>query len=66
MSVKIMYQNDTLDELISSNRIEEIFCSDGCAPNLQPLREDGDADMKAPKDAEFQGINVTESSIGRP
>jgi hypothetical protein len=58
MSVKIMYQNDTLDELISSNRTEEILCSDGWAPYLQPLREDGDA--------EVQGINVTEISIGPP
>lgn len=66
MSVKIIQQNDTLDELISSNRTEEILCSDGWAPYLQPLREDGDADMKAPKDAEVQGINVTEISIGPP
>ena len=60
MSAKIMYQNDTLDELISSNRIEEILCSDGWAPYLQPLREDGDVDMKALKDVDVQG------SIGPP
>ena len=60
MSVKIMYQNDTLDELISSNRTEEILCSDGWAPYLQPLREDGDVDMKALKDVDVQG------SIGPP
>jgi hypothetical protein len=60
MSVQILYQNDTLDELISSNRIEEILCSDGWAPYLQPLREDGDVDMKALKDVDVQG------SIGPP